>query len=399
MRLRLLDLCAIGLLVNGLPMIGLVPVAHAGALDQAPLRGSSAYDPGPVYRVIGSEPTYPAPAPSSYPSARASSSASATASPYTAYAADYPGAPRAARPLAPPPVAVPSAFKLELGSRVWFSTGTLAKDLYDDPRSSPNLNSRLTYSGLTTGTLEAYGRVDTWFGSFFKGYVGFGGLGRGSLDDEDFVPAITPYSSTLSQQQGGKLGYASVDFGQNLVENDRLRVGLFAGYGYLAETVNAYGCDQVGANPFVCVPTIPTGILGITEQTQWQFARLGLSGEIKLLDCLKLSGEVAWLPYEQLNANDTHWLRLGTGLFDISGPIPEFGGGTGIQLEAILSYQVTNKVSLGLGGRYWFLETHGTADFENVIVGFPVTPASQPLNFTSTRYGGFAQGSYKFEPL
>jgi hypothetical protein len=396
MRLRLLDLSVIGLAI-----IGLVPAARASELDQAHLQGSNAYDPGPVYRVIGSEPSYPG-APSSYPSVPPSSSAKAEASPYAAYAADYPTAyrkaPDAPHALAPPPVAVPGAFKFELGSRIWFSTGTLAKDLFDDPRSSTNLNSRLTYSGLTTGTFEAYGRVDTAYGSFFKGYAGFGGLGRGSLDDEDFPPAIAPFSSTLSQQQGGKLAYASVDFGQILVKHDRMSVGLFAGYGYLAENVNAFGCNQVGGNPFVCVPAISTGIVGISEQTQWQFVRLGLLGEVQLFECLKLSAEVAWLPYEQLAAHDTHWLRLGTSLFDIAGPIPESGGGTGVQLEAILSYQVTDKVSLGLGARYWFLQTHGSTDFENVIIGFP-SPGPQPLNFTSTRYGGFAQGSYKFGPL
>ena len=54
-----------------------------------------------------------------------------------------------------------------------------------------------------------------------------------------------------------------------LLKHDRLSVGLFAGYGYLAENVNAFG-----GNPFVCVPAISTGIVGITEQTQWQFVRL-----------------------------------------------------------------------------------------------------------------------------
>ena len=125
---------------------------------------------------------------------------------------------------------------------------------------------------------------------------------------------------------------------------------------------------------------------------------MGILAELKVLDRLKLSAEVAWLPYEQISAQDTHWLRLGTGLGDIAGPIPENGGGTGVQLEAIMSYAVTDKVTVGLGGRYWYLETRGSADFENVIVGYS-QPGPQPLNFTTTRYGGFAQGAYKFGPL
>jgi hypothetical protein len=279
------------------------------------------------------------------------------------------------------------------------SSGRLAKDLFDDPRSTPNLNSRLTYSGLTTGSFEGFGRVNTLFGSYFKGYAGFSGLGHGSLNDEDFPPGLTPYSNTLSQQQGGKLKYGSLDFGQVAVKNERYSVSLFAGYGYLNESVNAYGCTQIGGNPFVCAPAaIDSSVLAITEDSRWRFVRVGMLGEFKVLDCLKFSAELAWLPYTQLTAQDTHWLRLGTGLFDISGPIPEAGVGSGVQLEAIMSYQVNDKITLGLGGRYWYLQTRGTTDFENVIIGFP-SPGPQPLNFSITRYGGFAQGSYKFGAL
>jgi hypothetical protein len=370
--MRLLDLSVISLAV-----IGLAPAARAGELDQARLRGSTGYDAAPTYQVITSEP-------------------SGVAAP--TYAVAYSKAPPPLRAVAPPPAPTPHYFKFEVGSRVWFSTGTLTKNLYDDPRSSTNINSRLTYAGLTSATVEGFGRADMAFGGFFKGNAGFGGLGSGTLNDEDFPPALSPYSNTLSQQQGGKLAYGSIDYGQTVVQNERVRVGVFVGYGYLAETVNANGCTQIAGNPFVCAPAIGSGVLAITEENQWQFARLGVLGEVKIFDSLKLSAEVAWLPYEQLSGHDTHWLRLGTSLFDIAGPIPESGGGTGVQLEAILSYQITNKVSFGVGGRYWYLATHGSADFESVIVGFP-SPVAQPTNFTTTRYGGFAQGTYSFGPL
>jgi hypothetical protein len=370
MRLRFTVLPAISL-----AMICLGPALQAAEIEQIRLRGSSVYTV-PSYPILPAESPGPA-APPPYPAAKAP-----------------------ARPVAPAgPAAQLHNFTFEFGTRYWFSTGTLAKDLYDDPRSSPNLNSRLTYSGLTSGTFEGFGRADTSFGSYIKGYAGFSGLNRGSLNDEDFPPGIFPYSNTLSQQQGGKLAYGSIDFGQIVVKNDRVRASLFVGYGYLNETVDAFGCNQLAGNPFVCVPTIGSGVLGITEESQWQFARLGILGEYKLLDCLTLSAEVAWLPYEQLSAQDTHWLRLGTGQFDIAGPIPENGGGTGVQIEAILSYQVSDKVTFGLGGRYWHLQTRGSTDFENVIVGLPFAPVAQPLTFTTTRYGGFAQGAYKFGPL
>jgi hypothetical protein len=40
----------------------------------------------------------------------------------------------------------------------------------------------------------------------------------------------------------------------------------------------------------------------------------------------------------------------------------------------------------------------GTADLEQTLIGFP-SPTSQPIKFTSERYGMFVQGSYKFSPM
>jgi opacity protein-like surface antigen len=371
MRLRLCVLPAISL-----AMVCLPAAAYADEPGLVRLRGSSVYT-APTYPLSSSEPLYQEPAPP-----------------------PRPAAPRPARPVAPArPAAQLHGFTFEFGARYWYSTGKLAKDLYDDPRSSQNLNSRLTYSGLSSGSLEGFGRADTTFGSFIRGFAGFSGLNRGALNDEDFPPALSPYSNTLSQQQGGKLTYGSIDFGQIVVQNERVRASVFVGYGYLNESVSAFGCNQIAGNPFVCAPAIGPGVLAITENSSWQFARLGVLAEFKVLDRLKLSAEVAWLPYEQITAQDTHWLRLGSGLFDISGPIPENGGGTGVQLEAIASYAVSDNVTVGLGARYWYLQTRGSTDFENVIVGFPAAPVPQPLNFSTTRYGGFAQGAYRFGPI
>jgi hypothetical protein len=371
MRLRLVDLSLIALAT-----IGAVSATRAGELDQVRLRGSNAYDAAPTYPVLASEPSYRDP--SSYPAA-------------------HPAASRPARPVAAPAAQL-QGFTFEFGTRYWYSTGQLAKDLFDDPRSSPSLNSRLTYTGLATGTFEGFGHANTTFGSFIKGYAGFGGFNRGALNDEDFPPGITPYSNTLSHQQGGKLAYGSIDFGQVVVKNDRVTASLLVGYGFLNESVNAHGCDQISGNPSICAPALAPGLLVITEDSRWQFARLGLLTEVKVFDCLKLSAEVAWLPYAQLSAQDIHWLRLGSGLLDLSGPIPEGGGGAGVQIESIVSYQVSDKITFGLGGRFWSLQTRGVTEFESVIVGAQA-PGPQPLNFRTSRYGGFAQGAYRFGPL
>ena len=48
---------------------------------------------------------------------------------------------------------------------------------------------------------KLYARVDHSSGLFWKGYAGGGLLTQGNLQDEDFPPGITPYSSTNSTLQ------------------------------------------------------------------------------------------------------------------------------------------------------------------------------------------------------
>jgi hypothetical protein len=343
-----------------------INAASAGEFGSATLRGSRAHDVLPSYQVAPVLPIYD----------------------------PVPSAPAAQLM----PVAAIAGYSFEVGARYWYSSGRLAKDLYDDPRFSDSLNSRLTYDGLTAHSFEAFGRINLASGLFLKGYAGLSGLRSGSLDDEDLPPALVPYSSTLSDQRGGQFSYATADLGYNLPVNPRTIVSLFGGYGYIGEKVNAYGCRQVATNPFVCVPTIASDVLGITEDAHWHLARLGVGVEFKVFDRLTLSAEAAWVPYALIRSHDSHWLRTGTTIGSFAGPIPETASGSGLQLEALLAYQVWDCFNIGLGGRYWRLDARGSADLEQTIIGF-THPIAQPLDFRSERYGMFVQGSYKFSPM
>jgi len=345
-----------------------INAAGAGELGSAALRGSRVPE-APSFRVFPAAPTHP-----SY---------------------DMPPD----SPVVMTPVAAIPGYAFEVGARYWYSSGKLAKDLYDDPRSSDSLNSRLTYDGLTAHSFEAFGRLDLPSGLFLKGYAGVSGLRGGKLNDEDFPFPGFPYSSTLSDQRGGQLNHAAADLGYTFAANPRANVSLFGGYGYIGEKANAYGCAQIAANPFVCVPAIPADVLAITEDAHWNVLRLGVGVDVKVMDRLTLSAEAAWVPYAQIDSRDTHWLRTGTTIDSFSGPIPQNASGSGIQLEALLAYQVWDCFNLGVGGRYWRLDAQsGTADLEQTIIGFP-SPTSQPMKFTSERYGMFVQGSYKFSPM
>ncbi len=78
---------------------------------------------------------------------------------------------------------------------------------------------------------------------------------------------------------------------------------------------------------------------------------------------------------------------------NFAGPVPETGTGhNGVQLEGVVSYLVSPDFSVGVGARYWRLETIGNANFS--IFGFEA--GAQPVHFVTERYGGFLQGAFRF---
>jgi hypothetical protein len=288
----------------------------------------------------------------------------------------------------------PATYTGDAGLRFWYGRSSTAKNLYDNTGSLPV--SRLTYDGLFIYAAEAYARLDLNRRWFIKGNVGGGTLRNGSLTDEDFPPAVIPYSATFSVQQDGSPIYGTVDAGFNAVFGPDFRVGLFGGFHYLNETVSAFGCTQAAFNPAICGPvSIPNQVEVITQNNNWYAMRLGLDGAFEY-GRLRFSGEAAWLPSVWLYGSDAHWLRIGNFIGDFTSPVPEDGKGWGYQLEGFISYRVTQALSLGVGGRYWHMQSHGLTHFENHVVGIVALP--QAVDWSVDNYGMFLQMSLKFGP-
>jgi outer membrane protease len=289
----------------------------------------------------------------------------------------------------------PATFTGEAGLRFWSGKAKTGKNLYDIGGAA--LVSRLTYDNLSIFSAEAYGRFDLNTGWFLKGLIGGGGFRKGTLTDEDFPPGIAPYSATLSTLDDSFPLYGSVDVGYNVFRGPDFRLGAFLGYNYMREVVSADGCGQIATNPFICgFFPIPATIKGITQQNNWSSLRVGLNGEVDVTSRLALNLDAAWLPVVLLNGTDAHWLRISTFPGDFSGPVPEDGTGWGYQLEGVLSYRVTNSLSVGIGGRYWHMQTKGLTHFEGHVNGFQAFP--QPVDWKSDNYGVFLQTGLKFGP-
>ena len=89
-------------------------------------------------------------------------------------------------------------------------------------------------------------------------------------------------------------------------------------------------------------------------------------------------------------------LRISPVIGDFSGPIPEDGTGWGYQIDAFVSYRVSEIWSVGIGGRYWYMQTHGLTHFDNHVSG--VAALAQPVDWKTQNYGMFLQTSLKLGP-
>ena len=281
--------------------------------------------------------------------------------------------------------------EIEVGGRVWYSSGRFQKDLGGTFGNETQnvLVSRLTYDS-TAASGEVFGRVDTAWNIFVKGFVGGGKLTSGNMHDEDWLifDTTVPYSNTSSSVKGD-LAYGTFDAGYSLFRGPSSNVGGFVGFNYYRENKLAYGCAQI-ANQFSdCVPAVPNSVLGITEDDKWYSFRLGVNGVVTVWDRLKLTADAAWLPFVAFRGTDNHLLRT-----DVANTISaETGTGRGVQLEAILSYAFANGFNVGAGGRYWAMWAPGSTDI------FSTGCPCQTLPVRTERYGAFVQASYKLDGL
>jgi opacity protein-like surface antigen len=277
-----------------------------------------------------------------------------------------------------------------LGVRAGMATSNSQMKLYDF--SGATKVSELTYHNPTADTGEIYGRLDeTSSGLFAKGFAAVGKEVGGHLQDEDFPPMTSPYSSTNSPQSDGHISYAAVDLGYYALQGSWFKLGGFAGFHYLSQSFNAFGCTQTAGNPDICSPgQVASSDLGISDVGAWRSVRLGIAGEMTLPASFSVRAEAAWLPYIGFSGDNNHWLRTPE---DFTGAIPSNGtGSNGYQLEAELNYALSNNFNIGIGGRYWSMSAKGHWLFQDATSdGGP-----QVATFRTQLSQLFIQSAYHF---
>jgi len=301
-------------------------------------------------------------------------------------------------------VAWAPGWEVEVGTRYWYGSDRLQ---WDNLGATGDLvQSRLTYDDRKTHAGELFGRVDSPWGFFVKGFVGGGKTGGGHMNDEDWgIEPTMAYTNTRHANVDGDARYATVDVGYSWLRGRDYKVGTFVGYNYLREKMDAFGCVQIASptNPeapcapgssFQPVPT--TGAAIITQKAEWASVRLGAVGEYMLTDRLKLTGEAAYLPYVKFTGEDNHF---GGNSGILSSVFPQSGHGAGVQLEALLSYALTDQFSVGVGGRYWAMWTTNTKYCGyRVDIEAPCAPSAAARAATE-QAGLLVQASYKFNTM
>jgi opacity protein-like surface antigen len=288
-----------------------------------------------------------------------------------------------------------SAWHFDVGARYWYSHGRYQNDLAMNTINAQqeHLMSRLTYESEGHSG-EVFWRIDGPHRLFLKGFAGGGGLVSGKMNDEDWFPTVPEYAAAYSNTYHGKvtgtIAYATLDAGVDLVGDASGKLGVFAGYNFYRDRKDAYGCQQIAlvglAAP--CGVPDPTSVIAITQHEDWHSLRIGANGSLTVAPRTKLVVDAAYLPYAHISALDIHHNRTEKP----STNSPAWGTGRGVQLEAILTYDVTPTFNVGVGGRYWAM---WATDVLTAGFGSPVPTEMLPIRVE--RYGTFVQASYKFD--
>jgi outer membrane protease len=248
---------------------------------------------------------------------------------------------------------------------------------------------------MTTDGAELFWRIDTPRNLMTKGVVGMGKGERGQVNDEDWgipkgnpISAIWPYQNTVSDVDS-RIRYFTIDIGYDVLRQPSYKVAGFVGYNYFRQTMDALGCMFIMITPPAPCTSFggpPAGAVVGEEDDTWKSLRIGTAVDLNLTSRLKVSGDVAYLPHVWFRGVDNHPFRTdGPSTFS-----PERGSGRGVQVETVLSYDLTDRFSVGVGARYWAMRV---PDGEFNIFS---TGRQLPMPFAVEQAALFVQGSLKF---
>jgi hypothetical protein len=136
------------------------------------------------------------------------------------------------------------------------------------------------------------------------------------------------------------VGY--LESGAALLGSATGRLGAFIDEQAQRARLNVYGC-LIGATGPICSEGLRTNHILLSQKP----GSVGFGGGLQVMDRIRVSGDLVWQPYMSSLAHDSSWT-----MHNMSGVREAGAGGAGFKTEWVLSYDFTNALSAGLGGRY-----------------------------------------------
>jgi hypothetical protein len=263
----------------------------------------------------------------------------------------------------------------EIGVRYWYALGTQSITAFGDEFSSSDQSH----------IIEAHVSIeDDASSTYVKGLAGFAGLIDGTFDTPTAVDADI---------QGGTIAYAQADFGWMPLGDDNFRIGGVAGYQYWNDS------------PSMGRATFTTATGGDSEENSFdiQSLRLGITSQFDFNDKFDLSAEVVGVPFAWVQgtfgAHDVPNIVVGPNTFQKSSATTVNGRLWGGQAQILFGLHPTDKLTVRVGGRAWYLTGPVEATFTMANVANPAEQQNfvgELDDFSLMRYGPVAELSYRF---
>ena len=264
----------------------------------------------------------------------------------------------------------------EIGVRYWYAMGSQS--------ITAPIGNEHTVSDQSH-IIEGHVRIeDDASSSYLKALAGYAGLISGSYTTPAAIDADI---------LGGVIGYGQADFGWMPLGDDNFRIGGLVGYQYWNDS------PSMGRASFI------TATGGDSEENSFaaQSLRLGVTSKFDFNDMFDLTAELAGVPFSWVNgtfgAHDFANIPVGPLIFQKSSATTVNGRLWGGQAELLFGIHPTEKLTVRVGGRAWYLTGPVEATFSMAEVGNPSNQQGfvQELeDFSLWRYGAVAELSYRF---
>ncbi|GAA0777578.1 hypothetical protein E1180_16875 [Roseibium denhamense] len=249
------------------------------------------------------------------------------------------------------------ALRGSIAVRTWYSRSTT--DLNTDDSFGPFTGADfLSTDDISSYTSElVFELEDTSTSAFFRGLVGLGTNIGGDAN---------VFGAEADRMEDTVLGYVIVDGGWQLAAtaDNAARVNAFLGYHFLSDDAETQ-----------------TGTSDSKWSRNWHAIRLGVGAEGAISDRIGWSVDVAAVPWAY---NQLDFEQNGVSLGDWRNSWTY-----GFEADAMLNIGVTDNWDIGVGGRYWWLQSNYDLRY---------IPTSEKVVFDQNyqRYGVLVESKYKF---